>query len=75
MAALDGLPLLYALALALLPALSGNYVWLAFIGMETFSSSLSRSSPSCSGSAPATRRATLPCAPRCSPASLSAHWE
>ena len=34
MAALDGLPLLYALALALLPALSGNYVWLVFIGME-----------------------------------------
>jgi hypothetical protein len=34
MAALDGLPLLYALALALLPALSGNYLWLAFIGME-----------------------------------------
>ncbi len=34
MAALDGLPLLYALALALLPALSGNYIWLAFIGME-----------------------------------------
>jgi hypothetical protein len=34
MAALDGLPLLYVLALALLPALSGNYVWLAFIGME-----------------------------------------
>jgi hypothetical protein len=34
MAVLDGLPLLYALALALLPALSGNYVWLAFIGME-----------------------------------------
>jgi hypothetical protein len=34
MAALDGLPLGYALALAGLPALSGNYVWLAFIGME-----------------------------------------
>ncbi len=34
MAVLDGLPLLYVLALALLPALSGNYVWLAFIGME-----------------------------------------
>ena len=34
MAALDGLPLHCALALALLPALSGNYVWLAFIGME-----------------------------------------
>jgi hypothetical protein len=34
MAILDGLPLLSALALALLPALSGNYIWLAFIGME-----------------------------------------
>jgi hypothetical protein len=34
MAVLDGLPQLYVLALALLPALSGNYVWLAFIGME-----------------------------------------
>jgi hypothetical protein len=34
MAILDDLPLLYALALALLPALSGNYVWLAFLGME-----------------------------------------
>jgi hypothetical protein len=34
MAALDRLPLLYALALAMLPALSGNYIWLAFIGME-----------------------------------------
>jgi len=34
MAALDGLPNLYILALAVLPALSGNYVWLAFIGME-----------------------------------------
>jgi hypothetical protein len=30
----DGLPLIYALALAVLPALSGNYIWLAFIGME-----------------------------------------
>src|SRR5947209_494121 len=34
MAALDKLPLLYVVALAILPALSGNYVWLAFIGME-----------------------------------------
>jgi hypothetical protein len=34
MAALDGLPLVYGLALAVLPPLSGNYVWLAFIGME-----------------------------------------
>lgn len=34
MAALDDLPLLYAVALAILPALSGNYIWLAFIGME-----------------------------------------
>ncbi len=34
MAALDGLPAIYAIALAMLPALSGNYVWLAFIGME-----------------------------------------
>lgn len=34
MAALDKLPLLYAIALAILPAFSGNYVWLAFIGME-----------------------------------------
>ena len=34
MAALDELPLLYAVALAILPAFSGNYVWLAFIGME-----------------------------------------
>jgi len=34
MAVLDELPLLYAIALAMLPALSGNYVWLAFIGME-----------------------------------------
>jgi hypothetical protein len=34
MAVLDGLPVLYAIALALLPALCGNYVWLAFIGME-----------------------------------------
>lgn len=34
MAILDRLPLLYALALAMLPALSGNYIWLAFIGME-----------------------------------------
>lgn len=33
-AALDELPLLYAIALAILPAFSGNYVWLAFIGME-----------------------------------------
>jgi hypothetical protein len=34
MAVLDGLPVVYGLALAVLPALSGNYVWLAFIGME-----------------------------------------
>ena len=34
MAILDGLPLPCALALALLPALSGNYIWLAFLGME-----------------------------------------
>jgi hypothetical protein len=34
MAALDRLPLIYGLALALLPAVTGNYVWLAFIGME-----------------------------------------
>jgi hypothetical protein len=34
MAALDELPLLYGIALAILPAFSGNYVWLAFIGME-----------------------------------------
>ena len=34
MAVLDGLPLRCALALALLPALSGNYIWLAFLGME-----------------------------------------
>jgi len=33
-AVFDGLPLIYALALALLPALSGNYIWLAFTGME-----------------------------------------
>ena len=33
-AALDRLPLTYALALAFLPALTGNFVWLAFIGME-----------------------------------------
>jgi hypothetical protein len=30
----DGLPILYAIALAVLPGLSGNYIWLAFIGME-----------------------------------------
>jgi hypothetical protein len=34
MAVLDELPLFYALALGILPALSGNYIWLAFIGME-----------------------------------------
>jgi hypothetical protein len=34
MAVRDGLPLTYALALAVLPAFSGNYIWLAFIGME-----------------------------------------
>src|SRR5579871_6068554 len=34
MAALDGLPLLDAIALAILPAFSGNFIWLAFIGME-----------------------------------------
>ncbi len=34
MAVLDRLPLLESLALAILPALSGNYIWLAFIGME-----------------------------------------
>jgi hypothetical protein len=34
MAALDGLPLLYAIALAVVPAFSGNYIWLAYIGME-----------------------------------------
>ncbi|MDP9037823.1 MAG: hypothetical protein M3O02_00950 [Acidobacteriota bacterium] len=34
MAVLDRLPLGESLALALLPALSGNYLWLAFIGME-----------------------------------------
>ncbi len=34
MAALDELPVQYAIALAALPALSGNLVWLAFIGME-----------------------------------------
>jgi len=34
MAVRDGLPLLYAMALALLPALTGNFVWLAFLGME-----------------------------------------
>jgi len=34
MAALDRLPNLYVFALVLLPALSGNYIWLAFIGME-----------------------------------------
>ena len=34
MAALDELPLLYAIALAILPAFSGNYIWLAYIGME-----------------------------------------
>ena len=76
MAALDGLPLLYALALALLPALSGNYVWLAFIGMEHVlfvTLSLSRH-PALVPRLP-TLRATRPCAPRCSPASPSAHWE
>ena len=34
MAVLDELPVFYAIALAMLPALCGNYVWLAFIGME-----------------------------------------
>lgn len=34
MAVLDELPVIYAIALAMLPALCGNYVWLAFIGME-----------------------------------------
>jgi hypothetical protein len=34
MAALDGLSVLECIALAVLPALSGNYVWLAYIGME-----------------------------------------
>jgi hypothetical protein len=34
MAAIDGLPLPHAMALAILPALTGNYLWLAFIGME-----------------------------------------
>lgn len=34
MAALDRLPFHETLALGLLPALSGNYIWLAFIGME-----------------------------------------
>jgi hypothetical protein len=34
MAASDSLPLPYAIALAILPAFSGNYIWLAFIGME-----------------------------------------
>ncbi len=34
MAVLDGLPVLYAAALSILPAFSGNYVWLVFIGME-----------------------------------------
>jgi hypothetical protein len=34
MAVRDNLPLLYALALAILPAFSGNYIWLTFIGME-----------------------------------------
>jgi hypothetical protein len=34
MAALDGLPVMYVMALAMLPALCGNFVWLAFIGME-----------------------------------------
>jgi hypothetical protein len=30
----DGLPLSYSLAIAVLPAFTGNYIWLAFIGME-----------------------------------------
>ena len=33
-AALDGLSLREALALAVIPAFCGNYIWLAFIGME-----------------------------------------